>query len=346
MEFEAQRAVLREHGYEMKEQIGRGGFAHVFLVSSLRYGLDFAAKVTPYKGNLSGEDVSEIKSLMNLHHPNIINMYDFFVEAGELYVILEYCPLGNLRSYVRSGKLSHKQLQQICAQLASALMVCHSQGIAHRDIKPENVLLDVYGRPKLADFGLGMFCSDRGESTANVNGSLSYSPPEYFTTIHNNPFKSDIWSLGILFYFMATGHVPWHSKGRKEIMKEIAQGVVELNEKLVGKYMNRILRKMLDTNPKHRPDIEEVVTLASGPERSLPRLDGVRHVRSLTSSESIPRVTLKKPIVSFSPRPVYFTCPKVQPEVPSGITPQSSRAQVESPTAITPQSSRVLTFPS
>lgn len=320
MQIEVHRAALRGHGYEMKHEIGRGGFANVYLVSSERYGREFAAKVSRNKGCLTGEDETEIKSLMNLQHPNIINMYDFFVEGGELYVILEYCPLGNLRSYIKkNGKMTGRTLHQFCSQLASALRLCHSLRIAHRDIKPENVLIDYYGRPKLADFGLGMFCSGPNHSTANVNGSLSYSPPEYFREVHNNPFKSDIWSLGILFYYMATGHVPWHTKTREGLVKEITEGGVELNEGLVGAFLNRLLRKMLDSNSKHRPDIEEVATMIEREEKlGAPGEACIRTAKSMTIVDSPIRV--KKPVSSFSPRPVYFTCPKPQSETPSRVS--------------------------
>ena len=259
-DFKLHAEALSSHGYDMMKQIGAGGYAAIYLVTSRTYGSEFAAKVTAYKGTMSGSDEAEINSLMHLEHPNIINLYNYFVEDGYLYMILEYCPFGSLKTHITNGMvLPAESVMSYCKQVAEALAVCHTLGIAHRDIKPENVLIDAHGRVKLADFGLGMMCSRRDEATAKVDGSICYSPPEFFCEIQHNPFKSDIWSLGLVFYYIATGHIPWHGRTLRDIVKEISDGYVELDAQRLGLSLMKLLSLMLAKDPKMRPDIEQVV---------------------------------------------------------------------------------------
>lgn len=145
-------------------------------------------------------------------HPNIILLYDHFVEGNELFLILEYCPSGSLKDHISPGRpLSMNIFRSVCTQILSALCACHDKGIAHRDIKPANVLIDVHGRPKLADFGLGVFCA-KGNCVNCDAVSLAFAPPEFFKEKSIDPFKADVWSLGLLFLMMATGRLPWRGR--------------------------------------------------------------------------------------------------------------------------------------
>ena len=215
--------VLEKHGYSFVRSIGRGGFASVFLVHSSKYGRNFAAKVTRMVDKAVQYAEAEIENLKQLAHPNIILLYDHFVEGNELYLILEYCPSGSLKDHISPGNpLSMNVFRSVCTQILSALCACHDKGIAHRDIKPENVLIDSHGRPKLADFGLGVFCV-KGNYVNCDAGSLVFAPPEFFKEKSIDPFKADVWSVGLLFLTLATGRLPWRGSKLGDFIEEISR---------------------------------------------------------------------------------------------------------------------------
>ena len=165
--------------------------------------------------------LAEIENLKKLIHPNIICLYDYFMEGNELYLILEYCPSGSLKDHISPGNpLSMNVFRSVCTQILSALCACHDKGIAHRDIKPANVLIDCHGRPKLADFGLGVFC-EKGNYVNCDAGSLVFAPPEFFKEKSIDPFKADVWSVGLLFLTMATGGLPWRGRKLGDFIDEI-----------------------------------------------------------------------------------------------------------------------------
>jgi len=98
---------------------------------------------------------SELNTLIKLDNPNIIRIYDFFNENNKFFLILEYCPNGSLEQEIaKNGKLSITKMRNLTSQLFSAISYSHGCNIAHRDIKPQNVLIDQFGRYKLADFGI------------------------------------------------------------------------------------------------------------------------------------------------------------------------------------------------
>lgn len=249
---------LNTHGYDFVKGIGQGGFGSVFLVRSHRYKTDFAAKVMKRR-TLQASDEAEIKTLMQLDHPHIVKLYDYFEEGENLYLILEYCPGGSLSDLMKRHKFMPRGwIACNCYKIAGALKACHDMGIAHRDIKAENILIDQYGRPKIADFGLGVSCV-AGESILSTAGSLAYSPPEFFRKRGHDPFKSDVWALGILFYFVSVGSLPWRSINRQDLIKEISTPSFVLDERELGLNMKNLLSRMLDSDPESRPTMADVV---------------------------------------------------------------------------------------
>jgi eukaryotic-like serine/threonine-protein kinase len=152
----------------------------------------------------------EGRTAARLSHPNIVQVYD--AGEGELegrevsYIVMEYVPGGDLKELVdEKGSLGEKELARIGADVASGLAYAHEKGIIHRDIKPQNILIDSYGRPKLADFGIA-HALDATESTRSGSylGTASYSSPEQLRGEGTTP-KSDVYSLGCTLYEAAVG---------------------------------------------------------------------------------------------------------------------------------------------
>ena len=253
--------VLEKHGYSFVRPIGRGGFASVFLVHSKKYSRDFAAKVTRMADKAAQFGVAEIENLKQLIHPNIICLYDYFMEGNELYLILEYCPSGSLSDHVSPGNpLSMPVFRSLATQILSALCACHDKGIAHRDLKPANVLIDTHGRPKLADFGLGVVC-EKGNYVNCDAGSLAFAPPEFFKEKSLDPFKADVWSVGVLFLTMATGRLPWRVRKPCDYIKEITHCDIGHAICDLPKDVQQLISMAMTCDPRTRPTAHRLLEL-------------------------------------------------------------------------------------
>ena len=250
--------TLELHGYNIIRPIGSGGTCTVFLVSSTKYeGQEFVVKIIS-NSNRETTKMSEIKSLMNLSHPHIINMYEYFVDRQNLYIVLEYCPGGSLNDIIEAnGKLSGTILIQYCKDIISGLDHCHKNHIAHLDIKPQNILIDRYGRLKLADFGLSMTL-DHCNSSRQFAGSRMFMAPEIFQKQEFDPFAADIWSLGVTFYVMATGESPWGNCSKLGVEKAISIGLYYYPKDIDPDFL-QVIKRMIELNPKDRITTEQLM---------------------------------------------------------------------------------------
>ena len=253
--YQGLKDTLLKHHYEFREQIGEGGYGTVFLVWSTKYEELFVCKKIPVK--TSCRVTSEVEVLMNLQHPNIINMYEYWLDDNNLYIILEYCQNGSLKDVLKvSGPLNPKQLCHACKDIAAAIEFCHANNIVHRDIKPANLLIDKYNRIKLCDFGLST------QATANVqarSGSLAYMCPEALLGRPNiDQFMCDIWALGVTFFELATGVLPWTSRTFTEMRQEILFGL-QKRPKFPEYSFYKLLKQMMEVDPANRLTITEVL---------------------------------------------------------------------------------------
>ena len=130
----------------------------------------------------------------------------------------------------------------------SALIYCYDKSIAHRDIKTANVLFDANERVKVADFGLSELIG-HDENFNEFNGSLCYASPEICRMISFNPFKSDIWSLGVLFYRLFTYRNPFNGRTKADLKNKICEGIYA--DKIRGP-ISKIIKKMLVVDPEER----------------------------------------------------------------------------------------------
>lgn len=276
------RATLAQNDFVFLRPIGKGGFASVFLIFSNQYNINFVVKVSDYKGSRKNSsrdsrsefDLNEIKHLINLNHPNIINMYKYFTDECYLYIVLEYCEGGSLDDLIKqNGPVRPPTLYNYCYQILTALKHCHDLKISHSDIKPANVLIDKNKRLKLADFGLSKGFSPKliaeegnnknylhgknGEIlTKKFGGSKPYMSPELIQLNAYDPFKADIWSLGVTFYQLATGHLPWNTYDLKEMRMSITMGVFSFQNAQLPPAFCNIIHRMLEVKPSKRATLE------------------------------------------------------------------------------------------
>lgn len=261
---ESEFPTLREHGFTIGAKIGSGGFASVYLVKWDKYeDRQFVAKIISMNSqenqNMFASYITEIQTLKQLRHPNIINIYQYFRDTNYLYIILEYCPHGNLSMKVKEhGPLCYEELVQVARQMLEALDSCHKRGIAHMDIKPDNILLSEFEKVKLSDFGLAESLCDIGRCYKK-NGTIYYSPPELFSSHPYDPKKADIWSLGITLFVLATGSLPWPRFDEKNnFVKYLLTNDIDYPNEL-DESIRALIDKMLSRESCYRPTASDLL---------------------------------------------------------------------------------------
>lgn len=252
-EIERMREVLFQHGYDYLKFLGSGSFSSVALCQSKKYNQQFAVKQA-IKHKIS---VGEYNTLVSLHHPNIIQLYDAFEDEDSQYLVMDYCSNGTMRD---KTNLPYEYFLYYAKQILEALAFCHSNNIAHRDIKPENIFLDQYDHVKLGDFGFSKQFQDNAKS-AEKCGTMACIAPEMFQYHEVCPFKADIWALGITFFFMVTGHFPFQSPSIEKMKQEIIFGDLDYFDCEVDKRIRFLISKMTQKNPASRPTADKLLDL-------------------------------------------------------------------------------------
>lgn len=198
--------------YEILEHIGSGGMADVYKARCHKLNRYVAVKVLRSEYNddepLVHRFTKEAQSTAGLAHPNIVNIYDSGYEWGIHYIVMELAEGMTLKRYIRRyGRLSARETVDFSIQIASGIQAAHEHHIIHRDIKPQNILVSDSGKIKVTDFGIAKAAT--GDTIASSTmGSVRYLSPEQARGGYSDA-RSDIYSLGITIYEMATGKVPF-----------------------------------------------------------------------------------------------------------------------------------------
>ena len=249
--------------YKILKKVGEGGYGTVWKVQHIKTGLIRAMKRIPKvrKKNVKVEEIiNEIETLKKLDHPNIVKIFEFFVEADGYYLITEYCNYGELFDVIKEkGFLSEEIAANIMYQIFSAVYYCHStSNIIHRDIKPENILIESIDQNthfyniKIIDFGTAKIY-EKNKNEDKIIGSAYYIAPEVLNKNYNE--KCDIWSCGVILYILLCGKVPFNGKNDSEILQKIKGGKYDLNRhpfESVSDEAKDLIKKCLDLNVNRR----------------------------------------------------------------------------------------------
>lgn len=203
--------------YELKELIGQGGMADVYLAYDDILKREVAIKIL--RSSLTGDPIyitrfhREARAAAALCHRNIVEIYDVGEEDDLYYIVMEYVRGQTLKELInKRGALHYVEAVDIMKQVVSATALAHSMGIVHRDLKPQNILVTDSGIVKIADFGIASIQSlSQVTQTDTIMGSLHYLAPEIARGEKATP-QSDIYALGVVFYELLRGDVPFNGE--------------------------------------------------------------------------------------------------------------------------------------
>lgn len=283
------------NGYRFVKHMASGGFSEVFLVCSEKFSKPFCAKVITVE--LNGVDQKwkafqqEYSTLSHITNPHIIRLYDQFRIGTQLIMIFEYCSGGTLQDYIIKNKYVTKQKVILIAyQILTAIQECHSHGISHRDLKPSNILMDSYGRFKLADFGMATNKTFI-KYDKNFCGSFVFKAPEVLQMKSYNPYMADMWSFGVILYFIFYRGIPWPGKTRDEIIQSIINFNIIKRDQEDPDYADLISLTLVE-DPERRATAS---TLLAHPCFAKSR----DHLRAYTAQMIVSQATSPKPLEAY-----------------------------------------------
>jgi len=245
--------VVNIPGYEIKDVLGRGGMATVYLAEQQSIGRQVALKVlSPDHSDPTFSDrfLREARIISKLSHPNIITIYDAGIHQGCHYMAMEYIRGKNMRD--ARDDLSRREKISIIKQMAQALEFAGSKGYVHRDIKPENIMLHDDGRAILTDFGIarGQETNQGLTQTGKTIGTPYYMSPEQTKGVSVD-HRSDIYSLGVVLFQVLAGYVPYDGPSLVAIgIKHLSEPIPPLPAGL--EIFQPILNICMSKDPAHR----------------------------------------------------------------------------------------------
>ncbi len=295
--------------YRLLRLLGRGGFAEVYLGEHVYLKRRAAVKVL--HTSLDDEEVdhflAEGQTLARLTHPHIVRVFDFAVEQGTPFLVMDYAPRGTLRQrHPRGSCLSLVTTVTYVTQVAAALQYAHTRQVIHRDVKPENILLGSGQQVLLSDFGLALFSSSPDQlSTQEKAGTIPYMAPEQ---LRGKPgFASDQYALGIVVYEWLCGVRPFEGDQWQIAYQHTSVPPPPLRDKdpSLPQAIEEVVLKALAKDPKERyASVQQFAQalqqasgaspLAVGPDEE------VEAMAPLDQFPSAPTVTAKRVFVSAS----------------------------------------------
>ena len=255
--------------YEILSPLGAGGMGEVYRATDSKLGRDVALKVLPAEMAQDPERLArfgrEAKALAQIDHPNIVTIYSVEESDGVHFLTMQLVEGQALDRVIPAGGLTVEQIVEIAGALGDALAAAHDKGIVHRDLKPANVMVSKEGRVKVLDFGLAKdvsasdpvdatLTSDHRTQAGVAMGTPAYMSPEQ-TSGRPLDHRTDIFSLGVVLYEMATGRRPFDGNSSAElvsaILRDTPPSVTDVRPDLPGD-LARIIRRCLEKDPRHR----------------------------------------------------------------------------------------------
>jgi eukaryotic-like serine/threonine-protein kinase len=252
--------------FEISRILGKGGMGTVYLARDQRLGRYVAIKLLNAEDLGSGDArarfLREARTAASVRHPNIATIYEVGETAsGEPFLVMEFCEGETLAQRLKRRPLDTVEILNISRQVASGLAAAHDAGVVHRDIKSANIMLEPSGAVKILDFGLAKL----REASADMPSVALSTSGQFFGTLHYlSPEqtrsgladeRSDLFSLGVVMYQMASGHLPFVADGPLQVLEKIRDGEPQQFVPLDPTFptdLSRIISRLLQKNPEHR----------------------------------------------------------------------------------------------
>ena len=277
--YERYVGQVLDNRYRIERIIGMGGMAVVFRAEDLLMRRIVAVKIL--KDDIARDEVSvkrfinESKAVSMLSHPNIVTIYDVSVRSDAKYIVMEYIEGITLKNYMtKKGKLEFREIIMYTEQVLRALEHAHQKGIVHRDIKPQNIMLLKNGIIKVMDFGIAKLPNAETVTVKDsAIGTVYYISPEQAS---GKPIdaRSDIYSLGVMMYEMATGKLPFTADSPVSVaLKQINDTAKPVKEEMpsLPLGLSQIIARAMDKDPdmgyqSAQQMLRQVVRLGDNPE--------------------------------------------------------------------------------
>src|SRR3954471_20566878 len=251
--------------YKLIEEVGQGGMAIVYRAQDETLKRVVAIKVLHQ--HLAAEPESkarlerEAQAVAKLRHDNILEIFDYSgLDSQSAYIVTEFIDGQTLKQFLTGHPLRHPEIAALISiEVCGALAHAHGVGVLHRDVKPENVMVRKDGLLKLMDFGIAQVLDlERMTVTGQLLGSPAYMAPEIVEGKQLD-FRTDVFSVGIMLYLLATGALPFSGKNPHEVLRRITEGKFpdpRLFGRGVDQAMSRIITRALARRPEDRyPDV-------------------------------------------------------------------------------------------
>ena len=252
-----ERRILTQD-YNILCTLDSGSFAQVKLALHVMTQTLVAIKVLERGTNTDFEIISEIDLMKSFYHRNIIQLLQIVDTRYTTYIVMEYASRGSLQEHINKyGRLDEKEARSIIRELCLAVDYMHSQNIAHRDIKAKNILLDSEGHVKLTDFGLSIRLA-AGEKLKGFCGTPRYCAPELFGHMEYEVLPTDIWSIGVVLYYLVIGQLPFRARMTCRLKYEILSWSGWIPYQL-SPDLEDLLKRLMTMDPTMRPPIKEIL---------------------------------------------------------------------------------------
>ena len=250
--------------YLLGETLGQGAFGTVRKAVHKLTGQERAIKILKKRQQDERKLFLEVSILSKLTHPNIMEIYEFYEDKANFYIVSELCKGGELFDKItEKGSFKESEACPIMLQLVSAICYSHANNIVHRDLKPENIMLDSNKNSnpiiKLIDWGGARYFS-KNKKMSTIKGTPYYIAPEVIKEVYDE--KCDIWSLGVIFYVLLCGYPPFNGDTDIEIIQNVQKGKFVFPEEewgVISPECKDLIKKMLTYEPAKRIGAKEVL---------------------------------------------------------------------------------------
>ncbi|MGP1598064.1 Stk1 family PASTA domain-containing Ser/Thr kinase [Peptoanaerobacter stomatis] len=261
--------IILGNRYELLEKIADGGMSTVYKAYCHTLNRVVAVKILKPEFSKDEEFLikfnNEAKAAASLNHANIINIYDVCQEDDIAYIVMEYVDGINLKQLItKKGKFSEKEALDILRQICSALREAHKNKIVHRDIKPHNIMINKDNIVKVGDFGIAKAATSATITTVGgVIGSVHYFSPEQARGGYMDE-RSDIYSLGVVFYELLTGEIPYDGDSPINVaLKHLHENITipeEYKDKISPSVKNMLLKMTQKNMDKRYASVDQIVS--------------------------------------------------------------------------------------